>query len=211
MEFIEWRSSTIREVIWWFTKCSLWNLLARSREWIYWMVLFHDKRRNLIVSERLPAHFIGAESWWYLLNGCSSTIREGTWRFTKDIHPFISRRLGWYLLNGSSSTIREGTLQFTKGSHQISWHGLVMAFIERELFHEKTSTWSFALSSKSILLAPNRDDFYWMWLFLNKRRNLAVYETLFVDLIGSKSGWDLLKESFSTIREGTWSVVKSML
>jgi hypothetical protein len=47
------------------------------------MGLFHDKRRNLTVYESFLIDFICRNSWWHLLNGSSSTIREGTWPFTK--------------------------------------------------------------------------------------------------------------------------------
>jgi hypothetical protein len=37
----------------------------------------------------------------------------------------------------------------------------------------------------------------------DKRRNLIIYEKLLVDCIGFELRGDLLKGSFSTIREGT--------
>jgi hypothetical protein len=40
--------------------------------------LFQNKRRNLTVYEIFQVDFIDTESWWLLLNGSSSTIREGT-------------------------------------------------------------------------------------------------------------------------------------
>jgi hypothetical protein len=37
--------------------------------------LFHDKKTNLIVYEKLLVDFIRRELWWYLLNVGSFTIR----------------------------------------------------------------------------------------------------------------------------------------
>jgi hypothetical protein len=50
--------------------------------------LFHDKKRNLTAYESLAVDLICRELWWYLLNGSSSTIREGIWLFTKSPRGF---------------------------------------------------------------------------------------------------------------------------
>jgi hypothetical protein len=75
---------TIREGTWLFTKDSLSILFARNSDGIYWMKLFHHKRRNLTAYANLLIDFICTKSWWHLLDGNFSTIREGTWPFTKD-------------------------------------------------------------------------------------------------------------------------------
>jgi hypothetical protein len=83
MKLIEWETSTIREWTWACTKSSsqfYWQGVVR--EFIE-EELFYDKRRNLTVYERLPVDFIGTESWWNLLNGSTTTIRERTCLFTK--------------------------------------------------------------------------------------------------------------------------------
>jgi hypothetical protein len=55
-------SSTIKEGAWLFTKDSHSILLARSTDVIYWMKLFHDKRRNLIVYEKFLDDLIDTDS-----------------------------------------------------------------------------------------------------------------------------------------------------
>jgi hypothetical protein len=44
---------------------------------------FHDKRMKMTVYEMLLVNFIGTESWWYLLKGSFSMVRERIWSFMK--------------------------------------------------------------------------------------------------------------------------------
>jgi hypothetical protein len=83
MTFIEGSSSTIRDGTRPFTKGSLSIFIVNSHDRIYWREPFHNKRWNLTVYEMLLIDFIWAESWWQLIKGISSTIRDGTWPFTK--------------------------------------------------------------------------------------------------------------------------------
>jgi hypothetical protein len=81
MTLIEGNSSAIREEIWPFMKgylSILWLGVART---FIEMELFHDKRINLTFYVNLSVHFNATKSWWNLLNGSSSTIREGNLRF----------------------------------------------------------------------------------------------------------------------------------
>jgi hypothetical protein len=82
MIFIEKSSFRIRKWTWPFMKRFISNLFAWSSDDIYWMGVFHDKRTNFIVYKKQTFTWICIEFWWHLLNGSSSTIREGTWPFT---------------------------------------------------------------------------------------------------------------------------------
>jgi hypothetical protein len=75
--------SRLRKGTWPFLKCSLSLLLTRSRNGIYWMEIFHEKKRNLTVYERFPLDFVCRNSWWHLLNENSSKIGETNLPFTK--------------------------------------------------------------------------------------------------------------------------------
>jgi hypothetical protein len=61
-------SSTIREGTGWFTKNSNSILLEGDEMGFIECELFHDKRRNLMVYEKLQPDFIRTESWWDLLS-----------------------------------------------------------------------------------------------------------------------------------------------
>jgi hypothetical protein len=76
--------------------------------------LFHDKRRNLSVCERLLIDFICTKSWWQILNESSSTIKKGIWLLKKGSHWFYLHGDLMHLLNGCSSSIREWTRLFPK-------------------------------------------------------------------------------------------------
>jgi hypothetical protein len=54
--------------------------------------LFHDKRTNLTVYEKLSVDFIFAVSRWHLLNESSSRLREWTWLFTKSCRSILLAR-----------------------------------------------------------------------------------------------------------------------
>jgi hypothetical protein len=100
-EGIYWlSSSTIREGIGCLRKASVgfyWHgIMIVSIEW----ELSHDKIRNLMVYERLRVDFIGTESWWYLLKGRTSTIKEGTCPFTKSTDEFYWKEVVMTFIKG---------------------------------------------------------------------------------------------------------------
>jgi hypothetical protein len=115
MTFIEGDSSTIRGPTWPFTKDSWLILLSRSRDDIYWKELFRDKRSNLTFYGMLSIDFIATDSWWYLLKGCSSAIKEATWSFTKGCRLILLTQCRDGIYWRGDYTIREGIWQFTKG------------------------------------------------------------------------------------------------
>jgi hypothetical protein len=78
-----------------------------------------------------------------------------------------------------------------------------MTFIEADLFHDKRTNLTVYESTRSILLARNRDDIHWSELFHAKRTSMNVYEKLSVDFIGRESWWHLLKWISCMIREWT--------
>jgi hypothetical protein len=61
MTFIEWGTYAIRDWTLYFTKYTQFILLTESRDRIYWMGIFHDKRRNLIIYEKYQVDFIDKE------------------------------------------------------------------------------------------------------------------------------------------------------
>jgi hypothetical protein len=60
------------------------ELFSPSPDGIYWREIFHDTGRNLTIYQSLLADFVCMKFRLHLLKLCSSSIREGTWRFTKD-------------------------------------------------------------------------------------------------------------------------------
>jgi hypothetical protein len=70
------RKSTVQEK-------ATFNFIGRVvMTFIEWK-LIHNKRMSFTFYEKLSLNFIGFNSWSILLKVKSSTIREGTWSFTK--------------------------------------------------------------------------------------------------------------------------------
>jgi hypothetical protein len=120
------------------------DFLRKPSRWFYWhrvtmtfieWEIIHDKRRNLTIYERLTVDFIGRGSWWHLWIGSSSTIREGTWLFTKRFHSILLAGNGG-IYSSELFYDKEGIWSFTKGHRYLYLHRVVMAFIKGELFHE---------------------------------------------------------------------------
>jgi hypothetical protein len=160
---------------------------------------------------KAPGRFELPWSLIHLLEGKSSTIKEGTWPFTKGTFrfkslesrwnllkgelfhskkrnlivyvslwiDFIGMESWWHLLNENLSTIREGTWHFMKAPFRLYCQGILMAFIENKLFHDK-------------------------------RTNSAVYDMFPLDFMGTESWWSLLNGISSTIREETWPFIKKL-
>jgi hypothetical protein len=66
-----------------------------------------------------------------------STIRKGTWPFTKGHRSILLDMIVMVFIQGSSSSIRDGIWSFTKGTVRFYLHWVVMALIESELFLEQ--------------------------------------------------------------------------
>jgi hypothetical protein len=174
----------------------------------------------LTIYERLPIDFICRESWWDLLNGSSSTIREGSWPFTKGSPSILIARnhddIYWMealqRLEKQLNCLRKVPCRFYL-------HGVAMAFIELKLFLDKRTNLTVSERLPSILFARSRDGIYWRgaltrwekeldrlrkaphrfylhgvvmafieWeLFHDERRNLTVDKRLSFKLIYTKS------------------------
>jgi hypothetical protein len=140
---------------------------------------FHNRRRNITVCELQPLYFNVTELWLHLLKGKLFSDKR--------------RKL------------------FVDEKHLVDFLGTEFWWY---LLNESSSTirkgvWPF---TKALIR------FYWhevlisfteMESFHDKRRNLTVDEKLHVHFIGRKSWWNLLNESFSTIREGIWPFTKN--
>jgi hypothetical protein len=125
--------------------------------------LFHVKRTNLSVYERVPVDFIFTESWWHLLNGRSSTIRDWTWPFTKSSLPILFT-LSHYIIywrgalprqENEIEILRKASINFIFTN---SWWYL-LKWCSSTL---RDPTWPFKKSCASILLQLSRDEIYWM-------------------------------------------------
>jgi hypothetical protein len=147
--------------------------------------IFHEKRRNLTVLERLLIDFSDTIIWWHLLKGTSSTIREGIWRFTKGSRSILlaQSRDGIYLNEGLPRKENEFD-RLRKAGLSFYWMGILTGFIEWEPFHDKRRNFIVYERVGMIVLAQSRDGIYWGELFHDKRRNLIVYERLGGDIIG---------------------------
>jgi hypothetical protein len=107
--------------------------------------------------------------WWLFRDEKrSSTVYE---RLSID---FIFTGSRWHLLNGCSSTIREATWPFTNGSCRFYLHGVVMAFIECEVFHEKRR--NLTVYERLMIDFNYTESGWYLWkkLVQNKRRNLTL-------------------------------------
>jgi hypothetical protein len=93
LDLLKGSSSTIRQASWPFTKGSSSILFAPSRDEINWMRALPRWEKEFDRLRNTSVNCICIESWWYLLNGSSSTIREATWPFTKGSRPFYLHRL----------------------------------------------------------------------------------------------------------------------
>jgi hypothetical protein len=136
MSFNEWSSSMIREEIDLLrnTRCRFigtelwWHLLNENSSTIREEIWPFTKCCHSIFFARSPVVI-----YWMEL----STIREGIWSFTEGSHSILLQEVVMTFIECSSSTIREGTWSFTKDSNRFNWFGIVMAFFDENLFHDK--------------------------------------------------------------------------
>jgi hypothetical protein len=117
--------------------------------------------------------FIGMESRWHLLKGNFSMIKEGTWPFPKFSGDFIGMESWWHLLKGNFSMKKEGTWPFPKSAGRFYWHGVVKAFIEWVLFHDKGRNLTFYKIIRSILISNDS------WWHLLKGSSSTIREKIY--------------------------------
>jgi hypothetical protein len=153
--FIETGSSTIRERIWTFMKCFLSIIFAPSRDGIYWMWAFPRSENEL---DRL--RHVSCRFYWQIF----------VMTFIGEMFLYDKRR---YL------TVYE-RLPVDFIGEESWWHLLKRSFstiIKR--------SWPFTNGSLSILFHRIVMTFFEVELFNDKRMNMAVYERLTVDFIGT--------------------------
>jgi hypothetical protein len=89
MTFIKGSCFTRREGTWSLRKVPGRFYMQGVRMTFIEEVLFHDQRRKLICFEKVRIDFSDMDLRCHLLNGSSSTIREGTWPFSKGSLPIL--------------------------------------------------------------------------------------------------------------------------
>jgi hypothetical protein len=137
LNLLKGSSSTIREGTWHLRNAPVPFYLDRVLIEFIEEKFFHDRKRILIVYERLLVDFIWTKSWSHLLKLNSSTIREGSWSFIKAIWSILLEQGSQDMYWMGSFTIREWTWSFTRGSDRFYLDGVLIPFIELELFHDK--------------------------------------------------------------------------
>jgi hypothetical protein len=142
-------------------------------------VLFHDKRRNLAVYDRIPLDLTSTKSWWHLLKGNSSKIREWTWWFAQ-IYWSILLPHSFHVIYWMRALPREEK-KFEREPKSSVWFyckGIMIGIIERKLFQDNRMDLAINKGYLSILLGRSPRASIKRVPFHNKRRNLTVYERL---------------------------------
>jgi hypothetical protein len=171
--------------------------------------IFDDKRRNLTALERLQVHFFDTIIWCNLLKGSSSTIREGTWRFTKGSRSILFARSRDVIYWIRTLQLERRNLTVYDGTDRFYWQEAVMIFIKGERFPDKRKN----LTVLERFPVDFSDTIIWWHLLkgnssTKKRKKLTVYERLSVEFISTESWWNLFKGGSSTKREGIWLFTK---
>jgi hypothetical protein len=111
-------------------------LLERIDDYIYWAGAFPRKESKLHRSQKVEIWFFGTKSWWHLLNGSSSKIRERSWPFPKASSRFYRHWVLMEFIEWSSSTIRERNWSIRK-SPNVFFLWFLKGFLEGGLFCDK--------------------------------------------------------------------------
>jgi hypothetical protein len=141
----------------------------------------------------------------------SFTIREGTWQHTKDFDRFDLHRVLIVFIQGNLSTIREGIWRFPKRFWSILIALSPDCIYWRCVFPQNEKEHDRLRKASSILLAGRLMIFIEWVFFLDKRRNMTVYERHMIDFIsretddfhwrrsihGKEKIWNFTKFSFS--------------
>jgi hypothetical protein len=104
--------------------------------WFIELVLFHDKRKNLTIYEKLMVDFIDTELWWHLLNGSFFTIWERIWPFTNSTRSFLLIRYLKTLIESKSDRITEKT-----GPSMKCLRSILLATSRDEIYWMRTLPW----------------------------------------------------------------------
>jgi hypothetical protein len=94
------------------------------------------------------------------LKGRSSTGRKNLTVYEMLTIDFIYENSSWDLLKWRFSKIREATLPFRNVHDRFYLGGILMAFIERELFHDKRSKLTVYERFRLVLFAESFDGIY---------------------------------------------------
>jgi hypothetical protein len=170
------------------------DCLWKTSGWFYWQrimlifieeELFHIMSKNLTVYEKLMSDFIVTKSWWHLLNGNSSTIREGTPQLTKSADRFEDHRvLMKFIERGFQKKKTDMTLIETlmvdfisKDYHAIYWKKF---FRDKDLNRLRNAPDRFYCHGVVMELFETNH-------FQDKRRTLIVYKKFLINFIGTES------------------------